>query len=115
MPSIKIIIAAVMLVCSNTFMTIAWYGLLAPMRNKPWIIAVLASWSVAFFEYLIMVAANRIGSTVLSLSQLKIMQESISLLVFVPFAVFIAKQQLSWNYLWAGLCIVGAVFFIFKA
>lgn len=115
MPSAKIILTALMLICSNSFMTIAWYGLLTPMRHKFWLLAVLASWCVAFFEYLIMVPANRLGSTVLSLPQLKIMQESVSLLVFVPFAVFIAKQPLSWNYLFAGLCVLGAVFFIFKA
>lgn len=114
MPLYKTLLTAVMLICSNTFMTIAWYGLLSPMRKRLWILAVLASWSVAFFEYLIMVPANRLGSTVMSLSQLKIMQEAISLLVFVPFALFVAKQQLNWNYLWAGLCIVGAVFFIFR-
>ena len=95
-------------------MTFAWYGLLGPMKNKVWILAVLASWGIAFFEYMLMVPANRLGSTVLSLPQLKIMQEAISLSVFVPFAIFVAKEHLGWNYLWAGLCITGAVYFIFK-
>lgn len=112
--STKILITVLGLACSNTFMTFAWYGLLTPMRNKLWIYAVFASWGVAFLEYLIMVPSNRLGSTVLSLPQLKITQEAISLLVFVPFAILVAKEHLSWNYLWAGLCILGAVFFIFR-
>ena len=110
----KVLLTVLGLICSNTFMTYAWYGLLGPMKNKAWILAVLASWGIAFFEYMLMVPANRLGSTVLSLPQLKIMQEAISLSVFVPFAIFVAKEHLGWNYLWAGLCITGAVYFIFK-
>jgi len=96
-------------------MTYAWYGHLRTLGNKPWIIAVLVSWGIAFFEYLIQVPANRIGHDGnLSLAQLKILQEVITLSIFVPFSVIYMKEPLRWNYLWAGLCMVGAVYFMFK-
>ena len=103
-----------LLLASNVFMTFAWYAHLKDMRAKPWIIAVLFSWGIAFFEYLVQVPANRIGYKVFSLAQLKIMQEVITLAVFVPFAVFFMKEKLSWNFAAAGLCLAGAVFFIFR-
>ena len=103
-----------LLTLSNVFMTFAWYAHLKDMRAKPWIIAVLFSWGIAFFEYLVQVPANRIGYKVFSLAQLKIMQEVITLAVFVPFAVFFMKEKLSWNFAAVGLCLAGAVFFIFR-
>ncbi len=109
----KIFLTILLLICSNAFMTFAWYGHLSTLRGKSWFIAALVSWGIAFFEYMIQVPANRIGSEVASLSQLKILQEAISLSVFVPFAVLFAKQKVGINYLWAALCIAGAVFFIF--
>ncbi len=105
----------VLLVMSNLFMTIAWYAHLKHLNDKPWWIAALLSWGVALFEYLLMVPANRIGYVHLTLPQLKILQEVITLAVFVPFAVFYMKEPMTWNYLWAGLCLVGAVYFIFRA
>lgn len=105
---------ALMLTGSNVFMTFAWYGHLKNLSSKPWIIAALASWGIALFEYLLQVPANRIGFTQMNLAQLKILQEVITLLVFVPFAIFYMDQPLKWNYLWAGLCLMGAVYFIFK-
>lgn len=104
-----------MLVCSNCFMTYAWYGHLKNMANKAWWIAALVSWGIALFEYLIQVPANRIGYTVYSLPQLKIIQEVISLSVFIPFSMLLMNQPFKLNYLWAGLCLLGAVFFIFRA
>ena len=103
-----------LLVLSNIFMTIAWYGHLKSLGNKPWWIAALISWGIALFEYLLQVPANRIGYTTFSLAQLKIMQEAITLTVFVPFAIIYMNQPFKLDYLWAGLCLVGAVFFIFK-
>ena len=103
-----------MLLMSNIFMTFAWYAHLKELSAKPWIVAALASWAVALLEYLFQVPANRIGYTVLSLGQLKILQEVITLAVFVPFAFFYMKEPLKLGYLWAGLCILGAVFFIFR-
>ena len=103
-----------MLTLSNVFMTFAWYAHLKELSAKPWIVAALASWGVALLEYLFQVPANRIGYTVLSLGQLKILQEVITLAVFVPFAFFYMKEPLKLDYLWAGLCILGAVFFIFR-
>jgi uncharacterized protein (DUF486 family) len=100
---------------SNVFMTFAWYAHLKELGAKPWIVAALLSWGVAFFEYMLQVPGNRIGYGVLSLGQLKILQEAITLTVFVPFAVFYMKEPLKLDYLWAGLCIVGAVFFIFRS
>ena len=103
-----------MLLASNVFMTFAWYAHLKDLSAKPWWIAALASWGIAFFEYLLMVPANRIGYTALSLPQLKIMQEVITLGVFVPFAVLYMGQPVKLDYLWAALCIMGAVYFIFR-
>ena len=105
----------VLLVCSNVFMTFAWYAHLRNLRTAPWLVAVGVSWGLALFEYMLQVPANRIGSTALQLSQLKILQEAITLAVFVPFAVLYMKQPVSWNFLWAGACLMGAVYFIFKA
>jgi len=104
----------VLLTCSNVFMTFAWYAHLRNLSARPWYIAVLASWGIAFFEYSLMVPANRIGYTVLSLPKLKIMQEALALTVFVPFLMFYMKQPLKLDYVWAALCIFGAVFFIFR-
>jgi len=106
---------ALLLVCSNVFMTFAWYAHLRNLRARPLIVAVLASWAIAFFEYLLQVPANRIGFASLSLSQLKILQEAITLSVFVPFALLYMKQPIKLDFLWAGLCLVGAVYFIFRA
>jgi hypothetical protein len=105
---------AVLLVLSNLFMTVAWYAHLKHLSDRPWWIAALLSWGVALFEYLLQVPANRIGYTRLTLPQLKIMQEVITLAVFAPFAVLYMKAPLSWNYLWAGFCLLGAVYFIFR-
>ena len=105
----------VLLTFSNLFMTFAWYGHLKNMKSSPWIVAALVSWGIALFEYLLQVPANRIGSTTMNLSQLKITQEVITLTVFVPFAVFYMGQPLKWDYLWAGICLMGAVFFIFRS
>lgn len=103
-----------LLILSNVFMTFAWYGHLKNLSNRAWYVAALASWSIALFEYLLQVPANRIGHTTLSLGQLKILQEVISLSVFVPFTLLYMKEALSWNYLYAAFCIAGAVFFIFR-
>lgn len=110
----KIVISAVLLGCSNVFMTFAWYGHLKNLSGKPWIVAALVSWGIALFEYLIQVPANRIGFQVMSLGQLKILQEVITLSVFLPFSVLFMKEEIHLDYLWAGLCIMGAVFFIFR-
>jgi len=104
----------VLLTMSNVFMTFAWYAHLKELNHKPWIIAALVSWGIAFFEYMIQVPANRIGFTVLSVAQLKILQEVITLTVFVPFAVFYLKEPLKLDYVWAGLCMVGAVYLMFR-
>ena len=109
-----ILISSLLLLCSNVFMTFAWYAHLKEMGHKPWIIAALISWGIALFEYLIQVPANRIGHTSLSVGQLKFMQEVIALTVFVPFSVLYLKEQIKLDYLWAGLCILGAVFFVFR-
>lgn len=107
-------VTAGLLICSNVFMTYAWYGHLKDLDGRPWLIAALVSWAVALLEYLLQVPANRLGHGVMSLGQLKILQEIISLSVFVPFAMFYFKERLSWDYLWAGLCILGAAYFIFR-
>jgi uncharacterized protein (DUF486 family) len=107
--------SAGLLVASNVFMTFAWYAHLKDLSAKPWWIAALASWGIALFEYLLQVPANRIGYTELSLAQLKIMQEAITLVVFVPFAILYMKTPLKLDYLWASLCIMGAVYFIFRS
>ncbi|MBL8508799.1 DMT family protein [Chitinimonas sp. JJ19] len=106
--------AIVLLVCSNVFMTFAWYAHLKDMSAKPWYIAALLSWGIALFEYLLQVPANRIGFTVYNLAQLKILQEVITLTVFIPFAVFYMNQPFKWDFLWAGLCLLGAVYFMFR-
>ena len=108
------VICGLLLVASNVFMTFAWYAHLKNLSSHPWWIAALASWGIALFEYLLMVPANRIGFTVLSLPQLKIMQEAITLAVFVPFAVLYMKMPVKLDYLWASLCIMGAVYFTFR-
>ena len=107
--------AVVLLGLSNVFMTFAWYAHLKNLGGKPWFVAALASWGIAFFEYLLQVPANRIGYTVLNLAQLKILQEVITLSVFVPFALFYMQQPVKLDYLWAALCILGAVYFIFRS
>jgi len=104
----------VLLICSNVFMTFAWYAHLRHLSQKPWIVAALVSWGIALFEYLLQVPANRIGHTQLELGQLKILQEVITLGVFVPFAFFYMKEPVRLNFLWAGLCLCGAVFFMFR-
>jgi uncharacterized protein (DUF486 family) len=104
-----------LLALSNVFMTVAWYGHLKNLADRPWWAAALISWGIALFEYLLQVPANRIGYTELSLPQLKIMQEAITLAVFVPFALFYMQQPLKLDYLWAALCIMGAVYFIFRS
>lgn len=103
-----------LLTISNVFMTFAWYAHLRDLRAKPWLLAVLVSWLIAGVEYLFQVPANRAGHTVFSLGQLKIMQEVITLSVFVPFAWLYMREPVRWNYLWAGLCLLGAVYFIFR-
>ena len=106
--------AAGLLMLSNVFMTFAWYAHLKDLRDKPWIVAALLSWGIALCEYLIQVPANRIGYSVMNLGQLKILQEVITLVVFVPFAVLYMQQPLKLDYLWAALCMAGAVYFIFR-
>jgi uncharacterized protein (DUF486 family) len=104
-----------LLLLSNIFMTFAWYAHLRNLADKPWYLAAIISWSIALFEYLLQVPANRIGYTTLSLAQLKIIQEVITLLVFAPFAVIYMKQPIKLDYLWAALCLVGAVYFVFRS
>jgi uncharacterized protein (DUF486 family) len=111
----SIAISAGLLICSNVFMTFAWYAHLKELNNKPWILAAMVSWGIALFEYLLQVPANRVGYSQLNIGQLKIMQEVIALGVFVPFSVYYMKEPLKLDYLWAGLCLLGAVFFIFRA
>jgi len=108
------LITILLLCASNVFMTFAWYGHLRGLSHKPWLIAALLSWGIALFEYLLQVPANRIGHQALSVGQLKILQEVITLTVFVPFSVFYLRERLSLDYLWAGLCLLGAVFFMFR-
>jgi len=103
-----------LLFASNVFMTFAWYGHLKHLSGSPWWTAAMVSWGIALFEYLLQVPANRIGYTQLSLAQLKVMQEVITLVVFVPFAMVYMDQPIKLDYLWAGLCLVGAVYFIFR-
>ena len=103
-----------LLILSNVFMTFAWYAHLKNLGSRPLLVAVFASWGIAFFEYLLQVPANRIGHGTMTIGQLKILQEVITLSVFVPFAWGYMKEPLRWNYLWAGLCMCGAVFFMFK-
>jgi uncharacterized protein len=108
-------LTVLLLSLSNIFMTFAWYAHLKDMSAKPWIMAAIVSWGIALFEYLLQVPANRIGYGVLSLGQLKILQEVITLTIFVPFAVLYMKEPVKLDYLWAGLCILGAVYFIFRS
>lgn len=107
--------AALLLVVSNSFMTYAWYGHLRDMVGRPWYLVALIAWAIAFFEYQFQVPANRIGYTAMTLPQLKILQEVISLLVFVPFSLLYMRAPLSLDYLWASLCLLGAVFFVFRS
>ncbi len=110
-----VLLTVTLLISSNVFMTFAWYGHLKHLRESPWYMAALASWAIALFEYLLQVPANRLGFGRFSLGQLKILQEVITLAVFVPFAVLYMGEGLRWNYLWAALCLLGAVYFIFSA
>jgi len=107
--------SASLLIVSNVFMTFAWYAHLKNMAAKPWVIAALASWGIALFEYLVQVPANRIGYTTMSLGQLKVMQEVITLAVFVPFAIFYMRQPLKLDFLYAGICLVAAAWFMFRS
>lgn len=100
---------------SNVFMTFAWYAHLRELAHRPWLIAALVSWGIALFEYLLQVPANRIGHSVMTVAELKLLQEVITLTVFVPFAVFYLRERLTWDYLWAGLCLLGAVYFTFRS
>ncbi|AMK10550.1 MAG: DMT family protein [Pseudodesulfovibrio sp.] len=109
------LLTALLLTASNVFMTFAWYAHLKELNQRPWYIAALISWGIALFEYLIQVPANRLGYTALSLPQLKIMQEVIALAVFAPFCLFYMNQPLKLDYLWAALCLLGAVYFIFRS
>lgn len=110
-----IVKTVVLLAFSNLFMTFAWYAHLKNMSSKPWYIAAFASWGIAFFEYLIQVPANRIGYQELSLAQLKILQEVITLSVFIPFSIYYMKEGFKLDFIWAGLCLVGAVYFMFRS
>ncbi|SPD76406.1 conserved membrane hypothetical protein [uncultured Desulfobacterium sp.] len=110
----RFIITTLLLCCSNVFMTFAWYGHLRNLSHKPFIVAALISWGIALFEYLLQVPANRVGHEVMSIGELKLLQEVITLSVFVPFSILYMKEKLSMDYLWAGLCLLGAVFFLFR-
>ncbi len=110
-----LLISIFLLLISNVFMTFAWYAHLKELNDKPWLIAAMLSWGIAMLEYLFQVPANRIGYTVLNVGQLKIMQEVITLSVFVPFSLMYLKEPLKLDYLWAGLCLVGAVYFMFRS
>ena len=110
-----IVQTTVLLVLSNVFMTFAWYGHLKSLSSKAWYVAAMISWGIALFEYLLQVPANRIGHSQYSLAQLKILQEAITLTVFVPFAMFYMDQPFKLDYVWAGFCLVGAVYFIFRS
>lgn len=114
-PMRPFLLTVLLLSLSNVFMMFAWYAHLKELNNKPWIIAALVSWGIAFFEYMLQVPGNRIGFTVMSVGQLKILQEVITLSVFVPFAILYLKEPVKLDYLWAGLCMLGAVFFIFRS
>ena len=113
-PRSVLVRTVLLLVGSNAFMTFAWYGHLRFLSTRPWFVAALLSWGIAFFEYMLQVPANRIGATSLTLPQLKVIQEVITLVVFAPFAVFVMGQQLKLDHLWAALCLVGAVYFMFR-
>ena len=107
-------VSILLLILSNVFMTFAWYAHLKNLSGSPWYLAALVSWGIAFFEYMLQVPANRIGYSAMTLPQLKIVQEVVTLAVFVPFVVFYMRQPLKLDYLWAGLCMLGAVYFIFR-
>jgi uncharacterized protein (DUF486 family) len=109
-----IVVTVALLLCANVFMTFAWYGHLKHLSTKPWIYAALVSWGIALFEYLLQVPANRIGHATLNLAQLKIIQEVVTLAVFVPFSVLYMGESLRLDFLWAGLCLCGAVYFAFR-
>jgi len=111
---VSILITVIMLTASNVFMTFAWYGHLKHMGGRPWFVAALVSWGIAFFEYMIQVPANRIGFRSLDLAQLKVLQEVVTLSVFLPFAVFYMRERPRLDFVWAGLCLVGAVYFMFR-
>jgi hypothetical protein len=114
--SVRTILTTVfLLACSNVFMTFAWYAHLKNLSHRPWYVAALVSWGIAMFEYLLQVPANRIGHQALNVGQLKILQEAITLVVFVPFSILFLREPIRSDYLWAGLCILGAVFFVFRA
>lgn len=110
----SVLTTILLLTMSNVFMTFAWYAHLRELSHRPWIVAALLSWGIAFFEYMLQVPGNRIGYAVMSVGQLKILQEVITLAVFVPFAFYYLREPLKLDYLWAALCILGAVFFIFR-
>jgi hypothetical protein len=110
----SVLTTILLLTLSNVFMTFAWYAHLKELSHKPWIVAALLSWGVAFFEYMLQVPGNRVGYTVMSVGQLKILQEVITLSVFVPFAFYYLREPLKLDYLWAALCVLGAVFFMFR-
>lgn len=110
----QVVLTVFLLMCSNVFMTFAWYAHLKELQNRFWLLAALVSWGIALFEYLIQVPANRIGFKVLSVGQLKIIQEVVTLSVFVPFSLLYLKEPLKLDYLWAGLCLLGAVYFVFR-
>ena len=114
-PIPPIVQTVVLLTLSNVFMTVAWYAHLKNLADKPWFVAALVSWGIAFFEYALQVPANRIGYRELELGQLKILQEVITLAVFIPFSLYYMQQPLKLNYLWASLCMCGAVYFMFRA
>lgn len=110
-----VLVTVVLLCLSNVFMTFAWYGHLRLLADRPWLAVALISWGIALFEYLLQVPANRIGHQVMSVGQLKLLQEVITLSVFVPFSIYFMKEKLTLDYLWAGLCLLGAVFFLFRS
>ena len=110
-----IVRTTLLLLASNIFMTFAWYAHLRNLHDQKWYVAALESWGIALFEYLLQVPANRIGYTQLSIAQLKITQEVVTLSVFAPFAVLYMREPLKWDYLWAGLCLLGAVYFMFRS
>jgi uncharacterized protein (DUF486 family) len=110
-----IVTTVLLLTLSNVFMTFAWYGHLKELNNRSWYVAALLSWSLALFEYMLQVPANRIGYTRLTLPQLKIIQEVITLVVFAPFALYFMRQPLKLDYLWAAFCMLGAVYFVFRS
>jgi uncharacterized protein len=113
-PVSTLLVTVLLLILSNVFMTFAWYGHLKMLGDKPLIIAILVSWGIAFFEYALQVPANRIGATENSVARLKIIQEVITLLVFVPFSVWFLKQPVRLDFVWAGCCVIGAVYFVFR-